>query len=125
MAEGEREFLIEAARVKQIRIKNSERYAKRRAADTLAIEAMANAMVEIADGDLDAVRGCYRVQVAAASEQSLKIVDRLWRRRPRPLAFDAFPEIARREPGFEPRELASRRTPARSLSPGERAKTPS
>jgi hypothetical protein len=65
MAEGEREFLIEAARVKQIRIKNSERYAKRRAADTLAIEAMANAMVEIADGDLDAVRGCYRVQVAA------------------------------------------------------------
>jgi hypothetical protein len=79
LADTECDFLIEAAQVKQQRAKARERSAARHEADTSAIEAIANAMVEIADGDPGAIRNCNRDQVAAASEQPARTVDRLWR----------------------------------------------
>jgi hypothetical protein len=77
LADSERGFLIEARREVQRRAKAAEKSAKRREADTLAIQDIANAIIEIAD-DLDAIGGCDRAQVAAYSLQSPKTVNRLW-----------------------------------------------
>jgi hypothetical protein len=79
LADTERDFLIAAHREKQRRVKDREKSAERREADTHAIEAIANAMVEIAEGDLGDIRQCDREQVAAASDQTARTVDRLWR----------------------------------------------
>lgn len=66
LADIECEFLIEAAQVKQQRAKTRELSAARHEADTSAIEAIADAMLEIAAGDQGALRNCDRETLAAS-----------------------------------------------------------
>jgi hypothetical protein len=78
IGDSERKFLSEARRATQRKVKQREKSAERREADTCAIEAIANTMVAMTEGPFVSLVECNRAEVAAGSGESAATVDRLW-----------------------------------------------
>lgn len=78
LPDSEQGFIRAARQVTRLRERAREKSAERRQRDYRSIEMIANAMIELADGDVGGVRNVDRGEVATNSETSRKAVDRLW-----------------------------------------------
>jgi hypothetical protein len=78
MPSSEQQFVINSRQVSQKRAESKKKSAERWENDKRDIEQLANAMLEAADGEIDALRGLPRDVVAAAAEVSRKRTERFW-----------------------------------------------
>jgi hypothetical protein len=80
MPESEQNFVLKSRQATQRRMNSKKKSAVLQEADRIAVEDLAKAMLDVADGEIDAVRDLPRDVVAAEAEVTLKGKhgDRLW-----------------------------------------------
>lgn len=79
MPDSERSFVVDSRRGSRKRERNRENAAERFEEDTRSIERLAMAMLDLAAGDVDAVRGLDRATVADDADVDVKAAKRLWK----------------------------------------------